>query len=323
MIRGWIFIAVFAVGIGAYAILRPSQPRIPVRIGTAPQVISSPLHIADVFGDFKRENLDVTVVSYPSGSLAMKALLANEVDAATVAETPLWHGVERHAPLVVWATLAETRRSLWIIAPLGRGIAVAADLAGKRVAVPCGTTAEVYLLSLLDLCGLTKADITLIDTPALEIEDALLSGAADAACIWEPYVTKIVRKFDQPTLLHEDFLFRMTWNLAGRKGDASVPVEAVLRGLDRANARMLTDDPLVVSEVARWCDLDPDVARRLIPDHHFCLQLESSLLMEVEQQARLVGGPKADYPNMLDLIDPQPLLRVLPEAVNIPIHAAR
>jgi NitT/TauT family transport system substrate-binding protein len=224
---------------------------------------------------------------------------------------------------VLWATLAETRRSVWMIARGDQGIHGPADVAGRRVGVPRGTTAEVYLLAFLDLYGIEREQVRVIDIAPEKAESELASGAIDVACIWEPFATKVRRAVEQPVIMHDDFIYRMTWNLVGLRDGPPVPVERVLRGIDAADRRMLADDPRVIAEVARWCPLEPESVRRAVPDYHFALQLEGSLLTEIEEQVRLLDGRSAAVPDVLRMIDPGPLSRVLPEAVAIPGHDAR
>jgi NitT/TauT family transport system substrate-binding protein len=296
--------------------LRPPHARL--RIGTDPQVISGPLRIAERWGDFASQDLDVTIVSYPSGRQALGALLRREVDLATVAETPLWNQALSPSSIVLWCTLAESRRSVCLVARGDRGVHQVQDLVGKRVGLPRGTTAEVYLLTYLDQFGIDHAQVTMVDVPPQDICGHLAAGDIDVACIWEPLAAKAEACIAHPQVLHEDYLYRMTWNLVGRRDGAALPIERVLRAIDRANQRMLENDPRVVDELTTWCDADRARVARLMPQCHFSLQLEASLQVEVEEQVKLLGGPDATPPDLLALIDPGPLLRVLPEAVSLP-----
>jgi NitT/TauT family transport system substrate-binding protein len=250
-------------------------------------------------------------------------MLAGEVDLATVAETPMWRQAQRGRPLVLWATLAETRRSEWIIARGDRGITGPADVVGRRIAVPRGTTAEIYLLAFLDLYGIDRARVTIEDVQPQDMAARLAAGEVDVGCVWEPFASKIQSTLDHPVLMHDDFIYRMTWNLVGRSDRPVAAVERVLRAIDRADHRMLADDPRVVDGVARWCALEPELVRRTIPDHHYTLQLEGSLLTEIEEQVKLIDGPAAAPPDILGLIDARPLANVLPEAVSVPAPDAR
>jgi sulfonate transport system substrate-binding protein len=312
-----------AIVLAAGYVLLHGHERQRIRIGTARMIISSPLMVAQELGYFRKHGLDVEVVSYPSGRSAMEALFKGDVDLATVAETPLWRSAVQDTPLVMWATLAETRSSLYLIARGDKDIRREEDLRGKRIGLPRGTTAEVYLLSLLDLTGLKRTDITLVDMPPQEIASAIKAGDIDAVAIWEPYASNIRSELEDPIIMHEDFLYRMTWNLVGNKSAADLPIESVLRAFDQVNQRMLVKDDKLISIIAEWCEMDAVSVSEKMPLHHFCLQLEGSLLMEVEQQSNLLNASNKAAPNFLSIINANPLLSVCPEAVSIPIHAAR
>jgi ABC-type nitrate/sulfonate/bicarbonate transport system substrate-binding protein len=150
----------------------------------------------------------------------------------------------------------------------------------------------------------------------------MAAGDVDAVSIWEPIASKVEAALSHPVILQDEVIYRLTWNLIGLR-DSRIPVEKLLWAIRRANTRLRSDDPRVIDELARWCDLDRAEVLRLIPYHHFSLQLEGSLLMEIEEQARLLDSPQAVMPDMLPLLDPAPLMRVKPEAINIPVADAR
>src|SRR4051812_10612314 len=178
-----------------------------VRIGTAPQVIASAVHIAAVCGEFARQGLDVEVVEFPSGKQALEAMLAGRTDATTVAETPLIACALDRRPVVVWATIAESRRSVALVARGDRGIAGPATLAGKRIGVPRGTTADVYLRAFLELYGVDPASVVLVDLAPQDIGERIAVGDIDVACVWEPLSSRVERMLEHPVVMHEDFLY--------------------------------------------------------------------------------------------------------------------
>lgn len=318
-------LAAAALSVAVLAWLLRSEPPVRLRLGTAPQVISGPLHLAVVSGEFARQGLEVTLVPYASGRQALAALLAGELDLASAAETPLTAAALADRPVRVWATLAESRRAASVIARGDRGVRTAADLKGKRVAYARGTTSEVYLVAFLELHGLGGAEVERIDCPPQEVGSRLAAGEVDAACIWEPLASHVLQELQDPVELHEDYLYRMTWNLISR-ADAprqQAVIERVLRAIDRANQRMAVGDEAVVGEVARWCGMPAERVAAMLPDHHFRLQMEGSLLRDMEHQARILSPPGTPLPDVLALFDASALRAVQPDAVSIPDHAPR
>jgi NitT/TauT family transport system substrate-binding protein len=73
-----------------------------------------------------------------------------------------------------------------IVAKRSAGITRLADLKGKRVVVPRGTSAHYHLVAMLRSAGLEETDVTLVSAPATEMAAALVKGDADAMSMWEP-----------------------------------------------------------------------------------------------------------------------------------------
>ena len=74
----------------------------------------------------------------------------------------------------------------------GSGIAAVADLKGRRVAVPVGSTAHFSLMGAIAHAGLTEADVTIMSMPPDQIAAAWEQGTIDAAFIWPPVQTQLL-----------------------------------------------------------------------------------------------------------------------------------
>jgi taurine transport system substrate-binding protein len=73
----------------------------------------------------------------------------------------------------------------------GSGIEKPADLKGKKIAVPIGSTAHFSLLGALKMYGLTEKDVTVMGMSPSEIAAAWAQNAIDAAFVWVPVQTKL------------------------------------------------------------------------------------------------------------------------------------
>lgn len=74
----------------------------------------------------------------------------------------------------------------------GSGIENLADLKGKRLAVPVGSTAHFSLMGVLDHEGLTN-DVTVMSMPPDQIAAAWQQDAIDGAFIWQPVQSQILQ----------------------------------------------------------------------------------------------------------------------------------
>ncbi|MEJ1975193.1 MAG: ABC transporter substrate-binding protein [Acetobacteraceae bacterium] len=71
-------------------------------------------------------------------------------------------------------------------------IATVADLKGKKVATPFGSTSHFRLLGLLKTNNLTQADVTVLDMKPDAIVAAWSRGDIDAAYVWSPAKSKLI-----------------------------------------------------------------------------------------------------------------------------------
>jgi NitT/TauT family transport system substrate-binding protein len=98
---------------------------------------------------------------------------------ASNAETQALRASVQHANLRIIFTVCEGLYR--IVAKKSSGISTLADLRGKRIAVPRGTSSEYYLSRMLSVANLTEQDVSIISE-----SPGMAALAADAATIWEP-----------------------------------------------------------------------------------------------------------------------------------------
>lgn len=73
----------------------------------------------------------------------------------------------------------------------GSGIEKPADLKGKRIAVPIGSTSHFSLMGALKMYNLTEKDVTVVGMSPPEIAAAWSQNAVDAAFVWNPVQAKL------------------------------------------------------------------------------------------------------------------------------------
>lgn len=118
----------------------------PARIGIASQPLVSLAIVAERQGLFT-QGLRATVRHYPSGKHALEALLAGQVDIATVAETPLIFSSFERQDFSIFATIGCFSNEQRIVANRQSGIITVAELNGRVVAAPQGSAVHVVALN--------------------------------------------------------------------------------------------------------------------------------------------------------------------------------
>jgi NitT/TauT family transport system substrate-binding protein len=293
-------------------------------VTVTPWPASAAVYVARQRGFFLDEGLDVRVEPYLSGHLGLAAVLSGKADLATVGETPIARAALDAKPLAVVATLCEADRMIRIIARKDRGIAKAEDLKGRRVALTAGTTAEFYLDILLTTSSIDPRAVRIVDLPPDGVVRALINGEVDAASIWSPHTAVLLRELGRNgTVLDEPGLYTMTWNAVASKGLSQRDPDAIarfLRAIVRAN-RFIEEDPASARAVtAKECGMDIPAVERDWSHYKFTAQLDQSLLLYLEDQARWMirkkpsAGRKA--PDFRRYIDARALSMVRPKAVG-------
>ncbi len=75
------------------------EPKVKIRIGVVPLISSGPIFVAKAMGLFEKVNLDVELVYFTDGVLAIPALVAGELDTAvSTLSAGLFNAVAKNAP---------------------------------------------------------------------------------------------------------------------------------------------------------------------------------------------------------------------------------
>lgn len=301
-------------------------PREKVTIGVAQLPLSAPLIIAAEKGYFADEGLDVTIKPYSFGKLCLEAMFAGEVGLATVAQTPVVLNGFKRDDFSVIAEIAHNLDDSKLVARKDR-IESGADLQGKTIGTPFGTTAHFFLDVFLSYHSVPRSSVVVLNIPAQDLPAALKDGRVDAISSFEPYAYKsLVLLQGAAVRLEKIELFRESFTLAGMKAfvrDHPQAPERVLRSLDRANAFIGGNRGEAIAILARKLQVDSTFLEAAWDGYVFDLSMDKSLLISLEDQARwaVANGlaDKSRVPNFLDYLHTEALRAVKPEAVSV-IH---
>lgn len=128
--------------------------------------------------------------SFDSGRDVNTAFAANGIDFGLAGSVPVAVGISQGLPYEVYF-IHDVIGAAEALA-VRDGIASTKDLAGKKVAVPFGSTTHFSLLALLQQDGVDPASLTLLDLQPQDLVAAWQRGDIDAAYVWEPHLTRLV-----------------------------------------------------------------------------------------------------------------------------------
>ncbi|MCV2396270.1 aliphatic sulfonate ABC transporter substrate-binding protein [Actinotalea sp. M2MS4P-6] len=205
---------------------------------------ASLLAIAADQGIWDEYNLDVQTPVFTNGPLQIQAIGTGDLDFGYIGPGAFWLPMSGEVSIAMINTVGGADR---VIAQ--PGITSIADLEGKSVAYPEGTSGDMILTLALEANGMTKDDIEAVPMDAAAIVTAFASGQVDAAAYWYPAIATI--KEQVPDLVelakNADFIDTMAFPTAFVVGndlvaDDPATVEAVLAALKEA-MQWRTDNP--------------------------------------------------------------------------------
>lgn len=277
---------------------------------------------------YASEGVDVEISSFPSGRQALETMLSGKCEMAAVAEAPVAHYSLSRNDFLILAAISVSSNFERMIVRSDRGIRVAADLRGRRIAVTQFTSAHYFLDLYLAANGLALQDVIKVYLPATEVAAAFLRGDVDAAVQWEPTIQMLVdalgtkaKVITVPGLHVSPFLLVGVRDYVRKN---PVIIDKVLRALLHAE-RLAKEQPTQAKALmASSYKIAKSEVDLIWPLYDFRVSLDQSLLFILENAARwdialLPPAQRPSLPNYLDLIYLDGLLAVKPAAVTI-IH---
>lgn len=251
--------AAAAIALGASACGAPASPSAtskeatPVNIGYIPDYNGTALiSAADKQGLWEKHGLKPSYKSFTNGPLQIQALQTKDLDFGYIGPGALWLPASGKAKVVSIVALGIADK---VIAQ--PGINSIADLRGKTVGVPEGTSGDMLLRMALEKAGMTINDVKKTPMDPTTIVTAFVSKQIDAAGIWYPLIDNIKAKV--PDLLelasNEDF-----------SPDYSFPSSMVTGPSTDNKPEVISKFQAVMKEANTWVVDHPDDAVKTSAD---------------------------------------------------------
>ena len=136
--------------------------------------------------------IPVRWITFDSGRQVIAALEAGRIDLGLVGSSPCAAGIAQGLPLeVVWIhDIIGDNEALAV--RTASAINTTADLSGKTIAAPFGSTTHYHLMLTLKLANIEASAVTLVNLQPREMLRAWQQGDIDAAFVWEPTLSKLL-----------------------------------------------------------------------------------------------------------------------------------
>ncbi|MCO8273513.1 aliphatic sulfonate ABC transporter substrate-binding protein [Actinoplanes sp. TRM 88003] len=184
---------------------------------------TSLLAVADDQKLWAKHGLEVSTKVFTNGPLQITAINAGDLDFGYIGPGAVWLPASGKAKIVALNSLGNADR---VIAQ--PGLTDLAQLKGKKVGVPEGTSGDMILTLALEKAGLSATDIERVPMDPATIVSAFAAGQIDAAGIWYPLLNNIKQK--KPDLVelakNEDFSATVSFPTAFVAGNEAVDQKA-------------------------------------------------------------------------------------------------
>lgn len=154
----------------------------------------TPMQMARAEGKFEAATgWDIEWRKFDAGTDVIAAMAAGDVMLAELGSSPTAIATSQGVDLQLFMLAAVLGTAESLIAREGSGIASLADLKGKKVGVPLGSTAHYSLMGALAHEGIAESDVEIMGMPPDQIAAAWEQGAIDAGFVWEPVQNQILQ----------------------------------------------------------------------------------------------------------------------------------
>lgn len=154
---------------------------------TPMQLLSTSTELADATG------WEIEWRKFDAGTDVIAAMASGDVVLSELGSSPVAIGTSSGLEIELIAYSDVIGKAESLIAHADSGIASVADLKGKTVGVPIGSTAHYSLMGALQHEGLTEADVNIVGMKPDDIAAAWGQGSIDAAWIWQPVQSEILK----------------------------------------------------------------------------------------------------------------------------------
>lgn len=147
----------------------------------------TPLPFQAALDDFaKNTGWKIEWRKFAAGSDVIAAMASGDIKLSELGSSPLAIGATQGVDYQLIAISNVIGSAEALIARNGSGIEKVADLKGKKVGTPLGSTAHYSLLGAMEAAGLKPGDVEVIGMKPDQISAAWEQGQIDATFVWEP-----------------------------------------------------------------------------------------------------------------------------------------
>jgi taurine transport system substrate-binding protein len=237
---------------------------------------------------------DVTIkwLPFDSGRDVNTAMASGGIDVGLAGSVPVSTGIAQDLPYQVYFIHDVIGDNEALAVTSASGIASMADLPGKKIAVPFGSTTHFSLLSALKQEGIESTDVQILDMQPQDMLAAWQRGDIDGGFVWHPTLSKMMEADGNVLVtakqLAETGIITADLGVVNKDFAAEYPdfLAGYVAALDEA-VQLYRDDPKAASEaISAEIGLSPEESLKV---------MDELVWLSAEEQAseKYLGTPDA------------------------------
>ncbi|MGK0367273.1 MAG: taurine transport system substrate-binding protein [Thermoproteota archaeon] len=154
------------------------------------QLMANPWKYLIATGKLKElDGMNIEFKKFNSGSKVINAMASGDIDIAIAGSTPIAAGLSQGLDIkLIWVMEIIGEAEAFVVRP---NIKSVADLKGKKVGVPYGSTTHFHLMLALKDAGLTEKDVDILNLSPAAIVASWKKNEIDGAFVWAPALDDI------------------------------------------------------------------------------------------------------------------------------------
>ena len=266
----------------------PTEFRIGYQANPNVEVLTKQLGLMEA----KYPDVDIKWLSFDSGRDVNTAMASGGIDVGLVGSVPVSTGIAQNLPYQVYFIHSIIGDNEALAVTESSGIASMADLTGKKIAVPFGSTTHFSLLSALKQEGIEPNDVQILDMQPQDMLAAWQRGDIDGGFVWHPTLTRMMEADGSILVtakqLAEAGIITADLGVVSKEFAANYPdfVTGYVGALNEA-VQLYRDDPKTASEaISAEIGLSPEESLKV---------MDELVWLSAEEQAsdKYLGAPDA------------------------------
>ena len=282
------------------------------------------IYIAEEQNYFQQNGIVIESKTYSTGPQAIEALNQAQIDLATTGEYPVVRQSFLGSGIHIICSM-DNYQAFYLVARRDLGIESLADLRGKTIGLTQKALPEFYFGRFINLGGMNLDAVQVVNVNPADWVSSIVNGNVDAVVVNQTYLATL-----QATLA-ENYI---VWSIQNHQAAFGLLVcsdvwlsqhqdtlEHFLRALFQAEQYVIKHPQEARALLQKKFNYSRSYLDSLWPEHQFDLELDQSLIVAMEDEARWIINnnltEQKNIPDFLNYIYFDGLARFAPQAINI------